>query len=73
MKFIVGGHWGWVGSQRQVIPSIRRLTAVLCVQYCTETAKVHLVGRDGHQQQFDTPSSLISAHQWPHIPCSGSS
>ena len=26
---------------------------------------------DGHQQQFNTPSSLISAHQWPHRPCSG--
>ena len=44
---------------------------MLCVQYCTETATVNLVGRDGHQQQFDTPSSPISAHQWPHRPCSG--
>ena len=25
-----------------------------------------LVGHDGRQQQFDSPSSLISAHQWPH-------
>ena len=31
------------------------------------------VGRDSRQQQFDTPSSLISAHQWPHRPCSGPS
>ena len=46
---------------------------MLCIQYCTETATVNLVGRDGRQQQFDTPSSLISAHQWPHRPCSGPS
>ena len=46
---------------------------MLCVQYCTETATVNLVDRDGHQQQFDTLSSLISAHQWPHGPCSGPS
>ena len=39
----------------------------------TETATVNLVGRDGYQQQFDTPSSLISAHQWPFRPCSGPS
>ena len=32
-----------------------------------------LVGRDSRQQQFETPSSLISAHQWPHRPCSGPS
>ena len=68
-----GGRWGWVGSRRRVIPSTRRQTAVLCVQYCTETATVNLVSRDGRQQQFDTPSSLISAHQWPHRPCSGPS
>ena len=37
-----GGHWGWVGSRRRVIPSTRRQTAVLCVQYCTETATVNL-------------------------------
>ena len=81
MKFIGGGRvgggwggcWGWVGSRRRVIPSTRRQTAVLCVQYCTETATVNLVGRDGHQQQFYTPSSPISAHQWPHRPCSGPS
>ena len=68
-----GGRWGWVGSRRRVIPSTRRQTAVLYVQYCTETATVNLVGRDGHQQQFDTPGSLISAHQRPHRPRSGPS
>ena len=36
-----------------------RQTAVLCVQYCTETATVNLVGRDGYQQQFDTQAALL--------------
>ena len=79
MKFIGGGwvggggRWGQVGSRRWAIPSTRRQTAVLCLQYGTETTTVNLVGRDGRQQQFDIPSSLISAHQWPHRPCSGPS
>ena len=33
----------------------------------------NLAGPDGRQEQFDTPSSLISAHQWPHRPPSGPS
>ena len=37
------------------------------------TVTVNLVRQDGRQQQFDTPSSLISAHQWPHGLCSGPS
>ena len=37
----------------------------------TETGTVNLIGQDSHQQQFDTPSSLIGAHQWPHRLCSG--
>ena len=32
---------------------------MLCVQYCTETATVNLVGQDGHQQQFDTQAALL--------------
>ena len=64
---------GWVGSQRRAIPSTRRQTAVLCLQYGTEAATVNLVRPDGCQQQFDSPSSLISAHQWPHRLCSGPS
>ena len=39
----------------------------------TETATVNLAGPDSHQQWFDTPSRLISVHQWPHRPCSGPS
>ena len=46
---------------------------MLCLQWGTETTTVNLVGPDGRQQQFDTPSSLISAHQWPHRLCSGPS
>ena len=30
----------------------------------TETATVNLVGQDSRQQQFDTPSSLVSPHAW---------
>ena len=68
-----GGRWGWVGSRRRAAPSTGRQTAVLCPQYGTQTATVNLAGRDSRQQQPDTPSSLISAHQWPHGPCSGPS
>ena len=40
----------------------------------TQKLPVNLVGQDSHkQQQFDTLSSLISAHQWPHRPRSGPS
>ena len=74
-----GGGWGgcrgWVGSRKRATPSTRRQTAVLvlCLQWDTQTATVNLVGQDSRQQQFDTPGSLISAHQWPHRPCSGPS
>ena len=39
----------------------------------TENATVNLVGQDSCQQQFNTPSSLISAHQRAYRPCSGPS
>ena len=71
MKFIGGGCWGWVGSQRWAIPSTVRQTAALCSQQSTETATVNLVDVDGRWQQFDTPCSLIIAPQWLHRPCSG--
>ena len=44
---------------------------MLCLQQGSETATISLVGPDGRQQQFDTSSILISAHQWPHGLCSG--
>ena len=44
---------------------------MLYPKYGTETAAANLVGRDSHQQQFDTPCSPINAPQWFHIPCSG--
>ena len=42
---------------------------VLCPQQVTDMCTTHRMGRDGHCQQFDTPSTLISASQWPHRPC----
>ena len=62
---------GGVGSRRRAIPSTSRQTAV-CVfmQYYTETATVNLVGRDGQQQQPDTPSSL-TPQAAPLVPISG--
>ena len=42
----------------------------LCL-VCKAIRRSQVVGPHGRQQQFDTPSSLISAHQWPHRPCSG--
>ena len=59
-------YGGWEAEGRQYHPQGDKQ------QCCVfKTATVHLVGRDSHQQQFDTPSSLISPHQWPHRPCSG--
>ena len=78
MKFIGGGRVGGrgAGGKPKAGNTIHKETnssAVCSVHDCTETATVNLVERDGHQQQFDTPGSLISAHQWPHRPCSGPS
>ena len=30
------------------------------------------MGRDGHCQQFDNTPPVISAPQWPHMPCNAS-
>ena len=73
MKFIgggrAGGGWGgcwggWEAEGGKNHPQGGK-------QQCCVT--VNLVGPDGRQQQFDTPSSLISAHQWPHRLCGGPS
>ena len=48
-------------------------TELLCLQQSKETATVHVLGQDDHEQQFDTPCSLISAPQWHRIPHSGPS
>ena len=66
---------GWVlgvGEKQKAGNTIYKETnsSVVC-SVGHRTATVNLVDRDGHQQQFDTPSSLISAHQWPHRPCGG--
>ena len=75
MKYLGMGGWegvgvgvgggGWVGSRRQATPSTRRQTAVLCLQ---QKLPVNLVGQDSRHQQFDIPSSLISAHHLPIDP-----
>ena len=65
---------GWalgVGGKPKAGNTIHKETNSSAV--CSVLHRVNLVGRDGHQQQFDTPGSLISAHQWPHRPCSGPS
>ena len=46
----VGGWWGSVGSRRQVTPSIRTQTVVLCLQLRTDTGTIHRVDRGGRQQ-----------------------
>ena len=63
------GSEGVWASQRRVLPAIRPPTVVLCPQQVTDMCTTHRMGRDGHGQQFDTTSTLISAPQWPHRPC----
>ena len=69
MKFI-GGGWavsrGWESEGGQNHACTRRQTAMLC--RCSQPGTV---GKDGRLQQFDTPSSLISVHEWPHRLCNG--
>ena len=61
---------GWVGNQRRAKPSTGDKQQCCVFGRAQKRPPVNLVGRDSHQQQFDTPSSLISAHQWPHRLCS---
>ena len=65
----VGGGWEAEGGQYHPQGDKQQC----CVFSRAQKLPVNLVGRDGHQQQFDTLSSLISAHQWPYRPCSGPS
>ena len=60
-----GGCWGWVGSGRDNVIHKEANSSAGAEKL------PHLVGRDSRQQQFDIPSRLISAHHWPHRPCSG--
>ena len=70
MKYI-GGGWtlGVGGKPKAGIHKETNHNAVSSVS--TETATVNLVGRDGCQQQFDTPCSPNNAPQWLHVPYSG--
>ena len=51
------GWWGYMGSLRKVIPSIRTLTAVLCLQHVTEADSIR-ISRDSHLQQPGTTHIL---------------
>ena len=66
---LVGGGWGeWEAEGGQYHPQGDKQQC--CVFSRAQKLPLNLVDRDSHQQQFDIPSSLISAHQWPHRPCS---
>ena len=74
MKYIEAGWVGrvlGVGGKPKVGNTIHKEANTNVVPSVgTETATANLVERDDRQQQFDTPSSLINAHQWPHKPYS---
>ena len=65
----VGGWWERVGSQKQVKPSIKTHSAVLCAQRVTETDTIYRRGWDCHWHQFGTSCTLINALQWLPRPC----
>ena len=58
-----GGRWGQVGSRRWVKAPIRTQRAVLCLQYVTQTGKIHKGGQDCREEQPGTPCSPINALQ----------
>ena len=77
MKCIGVGGWvgGWVagsgvGGKPKVGNTIRKVTNSSVV---SSVGHRNCLGRDSRQQQFDTQSSFISGHQWPHRSCSGPS
>ena len=57
----MGGGRGWVGSRRWVNPTIKRHTAVECVQQVAQTGTIHRTGQDSGWLQFGTTHILISA------------
>ena len=67
MGWVLGGGWEAEGGQHHPQGGKQQCCVFSRAQ---KTATVNLARPDGHQQQFDTPSSLISAHQWPHGLCS---
>ena len=67
----VGGGWEAEGGQHHPQGGKQQCYVFSRAQKLPQSAC--MVGRDSRQQQFDTPGSLIIAHQWPHRPCSGPS
>ena len=57
------GWWGRVGSRRRVKAPIQTQRAVLCLQYVTQTGRIHKGGQDCHEEQPGTPCSPINALQ----------
>ena len=69
-----GGEWWWmVGSQRHVVSSTRRQTAVLCFHKVTEANTIYSTAHDGRWKQFGTTNIFVSATYWLHRPCSAPS
>ena len=70
MKYIGGGRAGGggvgVGGKPKAGNTIHKEANSSAV-----SSVGHINCHSRQQQQLDTPSSLISAHQWPHRPCSG--
>ena len=64
-----GGGGGWA-SQRRALSAIRPQTVVLCSQQTTGMYTNHRIDQNGHWQQSDTQTILISAFQWPNWTCS---
>ena len=67
-----GGGGGWEAEGGLKV-STRTQTAVLCLQYETETDTIHMAGQDGRWKQFGTTWSPIDAPQWQDRPCSAPS
>ena len=58
-----GGQWGRVGSRKRVKAPIQTQRAVLCLQYVTQTGRIHKGGQDCREEQPGTPCSAINALQ----------
>ena len=52
-----------MGRRRRVKAPIRTQRTVLCLQYVTQTGRIHKGGQDCREEQFGTPCSPINALQ----------
>ena len=67
---------GWVlgvGEKPKVGNTIHKEANSSAVSSVEHRNCLSQLGRTSRQQQFDTPSSLIYAHHWPHRLCIGPS